>query len=397
VHDPDDERGPLTDAVHGGEPRTNPYHALATPVIQTATYTFERTDDLIGFMNGTVERLDYGRYGNPTVRVLEERVAFLEGAEDAAAFASGMNALVTTILTLVKSGSHIVLSGDCYRRTRRFVTKFLSRFGVTHTVVPPGNVAAMEQALRPETRLVLAELPTNPFLAVLDLPAVTAFCQPRGIKVIVDSTFATPVNLRPIAHGADLVVHSATKYLSGHNDVLCGVVAGSSALVSVVRESRHELGGILDPHAGFLVLRGMKTLALRVRQQNASAAKLAAALEAHPRVRRVWYPGLASHPDHALATKLMTGFGGVVTFEVEGDQEAATRVVDGCRIPRIAPSLGGVESLIEQPALMSYFDVDPADRDALGIRTSLIRYGVGVEDADDLCADLLRALERAYQ
>ncbi len=396
ARDSDDETGPLTAAVHGGDRRDHAYHALVTPVVQTATYTFGRTADLVDFMEGTVERIDYGRYGNPTVRVLEQRVASLEGAQEAAAFASGMGALVTTILALVKSGAHVILTDDCYRRTRRFVTNFLGRFGVQHSVVPGDDLAALEAALRPETRLMIGELPTNPFLKVMDLPGVASLCRSRGIKLIVDSTFATPVNLRPLAQGADLVVHSATKYLAGHNDVLCGVVAGDAGLVSLVREARHDMGAVLDPQAAFLVLRGLKTLALRVRQQNASGLALAEWLERHPQVRRVWYPGLPSHPDHDRARRLMSGFGGVVTFETAGDQGATTRLVDACRIPRIAPSLGGVESLIEQPALMSYYDVDPAAREALGIRGTLVRYAVGVEDVQDLRADLERAFATAF-
>jgi len=386
----------LTGAVHGGDRRANAYDALVMPVVQTATYTFGRTEDLVSFMEGKVERVDYGRYGNPTVRALEQRIAFLEGAQDAAAFASGMAALVTTILSLVKAGTHVVLTDDCYRRTRRFVTRFLTRFGVQHTVVPGDDLGAIEAAFRPETRLMIGELPTNPFLKVMDLPAVGSLCRSRGIKLLVDSTFATPINLQPLRHGADLVVHSATKYLSGHNDVLCGVIAGDESLVSLVREARHDMGGVLDPHAAFLVLRGLKTVALRVRQQNASAQALATWLEQHPHVRRVWYPGLASHPDHARAERIMSGFGGVVTFETAGDETATTHMVDACRIPRIAPSLGGVESLIEQPALMSYFDVDPSERELLGIRGTLVRYAVGVEDVEDLRADLERALAAVF-
>jgi cystathionine gamma-synthase len=386
-------RTPETRAVHGGEPRERASDALAEPIVQTATYTFASTQALVDYMEGKAEREEYGRYGNPTVRTLEEKIAALEGTDDAAAFSSGMAAVTTAILALTKSGSHVVLFSDCYRRTRQFVTSFLDRFGVTSTLVPPADVDAMQAALTPQTRLVISEAPTNPYNNVVDLRRVAEICRERRIRTMIDATFATPINLRPAEHGIDLVVHSATKYLGGHNDVLAGVIAGPSGLVSLVRDLRHVLGGVLDPHAAYLVHRGVKTLAVRVKQQNASALALALALEAHPRVRRVWYPGLPSHPHHAVARELMTGFGGVVTFAVKGDLASVGRFVDACRIPRIAPSLGGVESLIEQPALMSYFELSTEQREAVGITDDLVRYAVGIEDTDELVADVLRALD----
>ena len=380
--------------MHGGERRERAHEALAEPIVQTATYTFASTQALVEYMEGRVEREEYGRYGNPTVRTLEEKIAALEGTEDAAAFASGMAAVTTAILALTKSGSHVVLFSDCYRRTRQFVTSFLDRFGVTSTLVPPADVDAMEAALTPRTRLVISEAPTNPYNSVVDLRRIAAICRERRVRTMIDATFATPIDLRPAEHGIDLVVHSATKYLAGHNDVLAGVIAGPSGLVSLVRDLRHVLGGVLDPHAAYLVHRGIKTLAVRVKQQNASALAMAQALESHPRVRKVWYPGLPSHPHHAVARELMTGFGGVVTFAVHGDLASVGRFVDACRIPRIAPSLGGVESLIEQPALMSYFELSTEQREAVGITDDLVRYAVGIEDTDELVADVLRALDQ---
>jgi cystathionine gamma-synthase len=381
-------------AVHGGEDRTRAQHALTEPIVQTATYSFADTRALTDYMEGKVAREEYGRYGNPTVRAAEQKLAVLEGTEDAAAFGSGMAAMTTAILALTKAGSHVVLFNDCYRRTRQFVSKVLERFGVASTLVPPGDLAALEAALRPETRLVISEAPTNPYQSVVDLRRLATLCGGRGIKTLIDATFATPVNMRAAAHGIDLVVHSGTKYLSGHNDVLAGFVAGPAGLVSLMRELRDVTGAILDPHAAYLVLRGMKTLAVRVAQQNRSALALAKALEAHPRVRRVWYPGLPSHPHHAVARELMTGFGGIVTFAVKGGLDDVSRFVDACRIPRIAPSLGGVESLIEQPALMSYFELTTEQREAVGITDDLVRYAVGVEDTDELIADVLAALEK---
>jgi len=380
-------------AVHGGEPRTYPYDALAAPITQTATYSFADTAELIAYFEGQKERQEYGRYGNPSVRLVEEKVAALERTEDALAFSSGMAAMTSTILALVKSGSHVILFSDCYRRTRQFVTTFLERFGVSSTLIPPADVEALAAAIRAETRLVIAEAPTNPYQTIPDLERVAEVCREKKIKTLIDSTFATPVNFRPAGCGIDIVVHSATKYLAGHNDVLGGVVAGNAGLISLVRDLRSVFGACLDPHAAYLIHRGMKTLALRVEQQNASAQALAERLERHGRVRRVWYPGLTSHPNHETAKRLMTGFGGVVTFEVDADLQGTSRFIDACRIPRIAPSLGGVESLIEQPALMSYFELSTEEREAIGIRNNLVRYAVGIEDTDELIADVVAALD----
>ncbi|MEO0322328.1 MAG: aminotransferase class I/II-fold pyridoxal phosphate-dependent enzyme [Myxococcota bacterium] len=388
-----DERKPATVVVHGGEPRQHPYGALSAPIVQTATYTFADTAELVAFFEGRSERTEeYGRYGNPTVRRVEEKLAALEKAPDAIAITSGIAAVTTAILALVKSGSHVVLFSDCYRRTRQFVTRVLGKFGVEHTLVPPADLAALEAALRPNTTLVIGEAPTNPYQTVPDLGRLVEICKPRRVRTMIDATFATPINLQAYAHGIDLVVHSATKYLAGHNDVLGGVLAGKGGLVDVVRDLRNVLGAVMDPGAAYLTLRGMKTLDVRVQRQNTSALALAEFLEAHPRVRKVWYPGLPSHPNHAEATRYMSGFGGVVTFLVHGSLDEVSRVVDAARIPRIAPSLGGVESLIEQPALMSFFELTSEQREAVGIHDGLVRYAVGIEDPEDLIEDLSRAL-----
>ncbi|HET6416972.1 MAG TPA: aminotransferase class I/II-fold pyridoxal phosphate-dependent enzyme [Polyangiales bacterium] len=390
----EDDISQKTLAVHGGEPRTYPYDALVAPIAQTATYSFADTAELIAYFEGRKEREEYGRYGNPSVRLVEEKLAALERTEDAVAFASGMAALTSTILALVKSGSHVILFADCYRRTRQFVTTFLDRFGVSSSLIPSADVDALEAAIRPETRLVIAEAPTNPYQTVPDLERLVKICKAAKVKTLIDSTFATPVNFRPASYGIDIVIHSATKYLAGHNDVLGGVMAGNAGIVSLVRDLRSVFGACLDPHAAYLIHRGIKTLALRVEQQNASAQALAERIEQHPRVKQVWYPGLPSHPNHETATRLMSGFGGVVTFELDADLQGTSRFVDACRIPRIAPSLGGVESLIEQPALMSYFELSTQEREAIGIRNNLVRYAVGIEDTSELIADVLAALDR---
>ena len=391
----DDKPSLLTTAVHGGEPRVHPYDSLAAPITQTATYSFADTAELIAYFEGRKEREEYGRYGNPTVRLVETKAAALEGTEDAVAFSSGMAAVTSTILALVKSGSHVVLFADCYRRTRQFVTQHLGRFGVTHTLVPPADLDALKAAITPQTRLVISEAPTNPYQTVVDLEQVAAICKERKVKSLIDSTFATPINLRPAEFGIDMVVHSATKYMGGHNDVMGGILAGNQGITSLVRDLRSVFGACLDPHAAYLIHRGIKTLALRVAHQNRAAHLLAEALEKHPRVTKVWYPGLKSHPYHETAARLMDGFGGVVTFEVDADLQGTSRFVDACKIPRIAPSLGGVESLIEQPALMSYFELSTEDRQAIGITNNLVRYAVGIEEPQDLIDDTLRALDTA--
>lgn len=388
-----------TDAVHAGIERARAHHTLTPSVAQTATYTFENTATLERYMRGEdpdPEREEYGRYGNPTVRELERRVAALEGAEDAVAFASGMAATSSALLALLKAGDHIVLFQDCYRRTRQMVTQTLQRFGIEHSLIEPGNLQAMEAAIKPNTRLVVTESPTNPLNFCVDLAKLSAIVKAKGrIRTLVDSTFATPINSKPLSLGVDLVLHSATKYLSGHNDVLGGVVAGPSHLISLLRDTRGVVGSVLDPHAAFLIMRGLKTLALRVERQNHSALELARALERHPKVARVHYPWLESHPSFPIASSQMEGGGAVVSFIVRGGRAAASRVVDAARIPQIAASLGGVESLIEQPAIMSFFELTDEQLGAIGIDPALIRLSVGIEETADLVEDLMSALDRA--
>lgn len=391
------EPRPSTLAVHAGERRPNPDNAIVPPIACTATYTFRDTAELRDHFEGRVQREEYGRYGNPSVAAVERKLAALEGAEDCAVFASGMAAITTTLFALLRGGQHVVLTADGYRRTRQFVTGVLKKFGVEATLVEPGDHEALAAAIVPgKTRVILGESPTNPYLRVADLDALAAIKarhRGTGLKVVIDATFATPINLQPLRRGADLVLHAGTKYLGGHNDLLAGAVCGDSALVGLVRELRGVLGGVLDAHSGYLLHRGLKTLALRVERQNRSAMAIASFLEGHPEVERVYYPGLASHPDHAVAAAQMTGFGGVVSFLVRGDLARTSRFIDACRVPQMGPSLGGVESLIEQPALMSFYELSTEERLAVGIRDNLVRLAVGVEDPEDLLADLDRALQ----
>jgi cystathionine gamma-synthase len=305
-----------------------------------------------------------------------------------------MAAVTSVLLAMLPTGAHVVVGDDCYRRTRQFCLTFLKRLGIAAAVVPMGDFGALEAALQPNTRLIVSESPTNPYLRVVDLVRLTEIARRHGVKTLIDATFATPVNQCPLDFGVDLVVHSATKYLSGHNDLLAGVVVGRAGLIDSLRQSLGVLGGIPDPHNAALLLRGLKTLALRVQRQNENGLAVAEFLETHPRVGRVWYPGLASHPDHAVARAQMLGFGGVVSFEIDGSLEATSRLVDALEIPILAPSLGGCETLVEQPALMSYYEFSTEERLAVGIKDNLVRLSLGVEDASDLIADLAQALDR---
>ena len=392
------EPGPSTISVHGGEPAIREGRSITEPVVFASTYPFADTAELHAFMQREIERPEeYGRYGNPTVAAVEAKLAALEGngapGYAAVLMASGMAAITTTLLAMLRAGQHVIFTADVYRKTRLFARSYLAKFGVHFDIVEP-RLEAIEAALRDETKIIFTEAPTNPYLRVVDLEGVVALAKPRRIKTIIDATFATPINMRPCALGVDLVIHSTTKYLGGHNDLLGGVVIGRSGLVSAIREQVGTLGAVCDPHNAFLLGRGLKTLALRVERHNQNALALARLLDEHPKVERVWYPLLESHEDYAHARRYLGGGGGVVSFELSGGLEAGTRLVDATKIPKLAPSLGGVESLIEQPALMSFYDQGPEGRAALGIREGLIRFAVGIEDLDDLRSDLLAALEK---
>ncbi|HKC24482.1 MAG TPA: aminotransferase class I/II-fold pyridoxal phosphate-dependent enzyme, partial [Thermoanaerobaculia bacterium] len=308
----------------------------------------------------------------------------------------GMAAIHSSLMSLVKSGSRIVAHKELYGSTWDLLVNFLPTLGVETVLADLNDEADRSRALktpRGEIAVVYCESISNPTMNVADVPAIARAAHAAGGKLLVDATFATPLLQRPLSLGADLVLHSATKYLGGHNDLLAGSLSGSGALVSAIRDFRGVLGTILDPHSAYLLLRGMKTLALRVEKQNATALEVARYLESHPRVLRVFYPGLASHPDHEVARAQMSGFGGVVSFVVDGSLEDVSRFVDATEVPLLAPSLGGVESLIEQPALMSFYELTKEERAAIGIAEGLVRLSVGIEDAEDLIADLGQALE----
>jgi cystathionine gamma-synthase len=388
-----DRAGDSTRAVHGGERDHRISDAVTTPIFQTSTYWFENSAELCAYQEGRLQREEYGRYGNPTWSAVERKLCELEGGEEAVLFASGMCAATTLFLALLPKGSHLIVTSDCYRRTRQFIRDYLVKLDVETTVIGPADTEALASALRDDTALFFTESPTNPYLRVIDIPETVRLVHARGAKVVIDSTFASPSCHRALDEGADYVIHSATKYLGGHNDLLAGCAVGSAENIAPVREAVGVLGGVMDAHTAYLLLRGLKTLSLRMERHNANALRVAHWLETRSQVRRVWYPGLESHPDHETAIRSMKGFGGVVTFELETDLEGAMRFVDACEIPYIAPSLGGVESLIEMPVTMSYWDVPREERLKMGITDTLVRYSCGVEDGDDLIADLAQALK----
>lgn len=391
--------GPSTQSVHGGAPRDKGFHSMTTPIVQSATYAFKNTRKLIEFLDkkvygGELDREEYARYGNPSVWSVEKRIAHLEAADDAVVYPSGMSAVTSLFLTVLRPDTHIVMTDDCYRRTRQFCMTTLKKFGIETSIVPMGDDDALEAAIIPKkTRFIFTETPTNPYLRVADLERIAALGRRYRAMTLIDATFATPVNLRPLEYGIDFVMHSATKYLGGHNDILAGAIAGGQARVKALKDARGMFGNVIDPHQAYLLERGMKTLAVRVKHQNESAMKIAGYLERHPKIERVFYPGLESHPDHSLAKVQMTGFGGVVSFEVAGGLETTSDFIDRLQIPYIAPSLGGVESLIEQPAYVSYYDLSRAERQQLGIGDNLVRFALGIEDADDIISDLEQSLQ----
>ena len=388
-------KGFSTKVVHAGEGRSRPYGAVTMPIVQTSTYAFADTQEILDFVEekeagGRNLRGEYGRYGNPTQSAVEDKVAALEGGERALLFSSGMAAITSLLLAFLNRGDHVVVASSTYRQTHTFICDHLTRFGIESTFLADGEIDRLEDCVEPHTKLIFCEAPTNPYLRVIDLRRVSEIAKRHGILTAIDSTFATPVNLLPIELGIDLVIHSATKYLGGHNDLLAGIVVGSYPLLSQLETLRGILGCVASPHDAYALLRGLKTLAVRVQKQNETGQRIAAFLEAHPRVRIVHYPGLASHPDHAIAKRQMTGFGGVVSFEVDGDQAQTSCVIDHLQIPFIGPTLGGVEAIAQQQAL--FISRDPAKRAASGISDRLIRYAAGIEDAEDLIADLDQAL-----
>ncbi|MDP6042698.1 MAG: aminotransferase class I/II-fold pyridoxal phosphate-dependent enzyme [Candidatus Latescibacteria bacterium] len=383
-----------TQAVHAGEERRYWGKSLTVPIVQTSTYVFEDTGAVVDFVAGENSQIDYGRYGNPTQAVAEQKLAELEGAEAALLFASGMSAVTTTLLGMLSTGHHAVIMDDCYRKTAQFCNMVLRKFGIETTFVHAGDDEAVESAIQDNTRVIISESPTNPHLNVIDLEKLVAIGKKHRVKTIIDSTFATPFNQRPLDFGVDLVIHSATKYLGGHNDLMAGAVSGSAPLVGAIRDYRGILGGVIDPHCAYLLIRGMKTFPLRMAVQNETALRLARFLEGHTKVKRVYYPGLENHPHHDVAKAQMRGFGGLVSFDLDTDEAGTLAFIDCLQIPCIGASLGGVESLVSHPASISYYELAREDRLALGISDELVRFAVGIEEAEDILCDVGRALDK---
>jgi cystathionine gamma-synthase len=383
-----------TRSIHAGEPRRKYADSLMTPIVQTSTFTFKDSKHIEDYTHKGKEHFEYGRYGNPTAKIAERRLADLENAEDCVVFTSGMSAITTTILTLVHSGDHIVITDDSYKKTLEFCKSYLKQFGVECTIVPFGNYETLEGAIKKNTRFIFSESPTNPYLNIFDLVKIKKIAKKHHVLTLIDSTFATPFNQRPIEFGMDLVLQSCTKYLAGHNDILAGAVLGRTELVDKIRNMHKSMGGLIDPHCCYLLLRGLKTFPLRMQKQNESALRIAEFLEAHPRIRRVYYPFLKSHPHYNVAKEQMTGGGGVVTFDIKGTIKDAKRLLDRLQLCFIGPSLGGVETLITHPALVSYYDYSRKDRYKLGITDTLFRLAVGIEDTDDIIADLDHGLKK---
>ena len=378
-----------TEAVRGGTSLHKKDGPVSTPIYQTST--FEVTDNEEQLRVTPTDHF-YTRYGNPTHTVVEQTIAELEGTDAALLFSSGMSAITTSILALVKAGDHIVAQRDIYGGVTKFLSQWLPKLGVETTFVDTNDFEQHARAIRPNTKLIHVESPTNPSVRVVDLEKVVALARKHNLITSIDSTFATPINCRPSEWGIDLVLHSGTKYFGGHADLICGVATGRRDVIDQIHSLRTTLGCVMDPHAAFLLRRGLKTLAVRVERQNRSALEIAQFLSKHPKVARVHYPMLDSHPDYAIAKEQLAGGGGVLSFEVEGTGADACRVSEALSLFTLAPSLGGVESLVSIPVLTSHAMISPELRKKMGVTEQMLRLSVGIENVDDLIADLEKGL-----
>jgi cystathionine beta-lyase/cystathionine gamma-synthase len=378
-----------TQATRGAANLEKKHGPLATPIYQTSTFEVSDNDEQLRV---TGSDSYYTRYGNPTNTVAERTVAELEGVDGALTFSSGMGAITTTIMALLKAGDHIVAQRDVYGGTHKFLSQWLPKLGIETTFVDTTDYDQHARAIRPNTKLLYLESPTNPTLRVVDLQTTAALAKQHGLLSMIDSTFGTPINQHPAEFGIDLMMHSGTKYLSGHTDLICGVVAGRAELIAKILATRTTLGNCMDPHASWMLVRGLKTVVVRVQRQNENALRVAEFLASHAKVRRVHYPFLKSHPQSSVARKQMAGGGGMVSFEVEGTGDDARRLTESLRLFTLAPSLGGVESLVSIPVLTSHLMVAPEERKKMGVTEQMIRLSVGIESAEDLIADLEHGL-----
>ena len=381
---------PETKAVRGAADLEKKNGPLGTPIYQTSTFQVTDNEEQVRL---TGSDHYYTRYGNPTNTVAETTIAELEGVDAALTFASGMGAVTTTIMALLKSGDHVVAQRDIYGGVNKFLSQWLPKMGIETTFVDTTDYDQHARAIRPNTKLLYLESPTNPTLRVVDFRKVAAVARQHKLLSMIDATFGTPINQHPAEFGIDLIMHSGTKYLAGHSDLLCGAVAGRNELIEKIWETRTTLGNCMDPHASWVLLRGLKTLAVRVARQNENALRVAEFLAEHAKVRSVHYPFLESHPQYTVARQQMSGGGGMVTFEVEGTGEDARRASEAMRLFTLATSLGGVESLVSIPVLTSHAMIPAEARAKMGVTEQMIRLSVGIENADDLIADLEHALE----
>jgi methionine-gamma-lyase len=385
---------PGTLAVHAGRRIDPATGSPNTPIYRTAAFTFPSVEQMAETFAGRTERYIYARYGTPSLEEAESRVAALEGCEGAAVFASGMAAITAALLSVLRAGDHLVAQRDLYGGTTLLLEKLLPRLGIEATFVPSGEVTSLARFRRERTKAVYVETPTNPTLRVVDLAEASARAREAGLPLIVDNTFATPINQRPFEAGASIVIHSATKYLAGHGDLIAGVVAASGEALESVRSLRREMGAVLDAEAAWLLARSLRTLPLRVRAQNENAARLAALLEAHPKVEKVHYPGLRSHEAHETAKRQMSGFGGMLSFELKGGEAAAKRFAESLSFVTILPTLGGVETSLLIPAVSSHSMISEEARRAAGVTPGLVRLSAGIEEWEDLEREIAGALER---
>src|ERR1700689_4402950 len=379
-----------TKAVRGAADLEKKNGPLGTPIYQTSTFQVTDNDEQVRV---TGSDHYYTRYGNPTNTVAEKTIAALEGVDAALTFASGMGAVTTTLMALLKSGDHVVAQHDIYGGVNKFLSQWLPKMGIETTFVDTTGYEQHARAIRPNTKLFYIESPTNPILRVVDFKKVVGVAREHKLLTMIEATFGTPINQRRAEYGIDLIMHSGTKYLAGHSDVICGGVAGREEFIDKILDTRTTLGNCMDPHAPWMLVGGLKALAVPVARQNESAQRVAEFLADHAKVRRVHYPFLKSHPQYAVAREQMSGGGGMVTFGVEGSGEDARRLSEAMRLFTLAPSLGGVESLVSIPVLTSHAMIPAEERAKTGVTEQLIRLSVGIENADDLVADLEHALE----
>ncbi len=389
---------PATLSIHGLGRAPKAHYAVSTPIVQTSNYYFDSTADVLEFMKAKSEgrimrEHEYGRYGNPTQHECERKLAAIEGAERAVLFSTGMSAVIMTLMAYMRRSGHIIFTNDCYRQTRDFATTMLAEFGIQVSLVEP-TAHAIAEAIQPNTNIIFTESPTNPYLRVLDIPKVVKVAKQHRVMTIIDATLATPYNIKPLELGVDIVIHSATKYLGGHNDLLAGVSLGKHDLLNDLYSMQRMIGATPGPFTSFLLERGLKTFALRMEHHNHAGMAVARMLESHPKIEKIWYPGLESHPDHRIATRQLRGFGSVITFLLKGGDKETRKFIDSLELFLITPSLGGSESLVTQMSTMSFFDYPEDHRRSIGMVDNLVRIALGLEDVDDLIDDLKQALDK---